>query len=117
MNPQVRIDGLGPDNASDILVMAEQAISDRAQQRDHADGERSIPRAVSMFNVLTGHHITEREGWILMALLKLSRAQGGAHQIDDYVDGAAYIALAGESAGGAEFARPILARQEDPRCP
>jgi hypothetical protein len=43
-------------------------------------------------------YMTDREGWIFMALLKLSRAQGGAHHIDDYLDAAAYIALAGECA-------------------
>jgi hypothetical protein len=91
-----------PVNAAEILQSGIAAMAQRAKTRDHADGERSIERAVAMFNVLRGYHgprdITAREGWILMALLKLSRAQGGAHLLDDYIDGAAYIALAGETA-------------------
>lgn len=89
-------------SAPDILQAGVQCMADRAKQRDHADGERSISRAVHMFNALRGQYgpraITEREGWVFMALLKLSRAEGGAHNIDDYIDAAAYMALAGEAA-------------------
>jgi len=55
-----------------------------------------MARAVTTFNSLTGHKLTEREGWVFMAILKLSRAQAGRHVMDDYIDGAAYMALAGE---------------------
>ena len=89
-------------SAPEILQAGVQCIADRAKQLDHKDGERSMPRAVRMFNALRGPHaeryITETEGWLFLALLKLSRAQGGAHHIDDYIDAAAYIALAGETA-------------------
>jgi hypothetical protein len=84
--------------ATDVLLEAAEMIHARASQRDHATGERSIPRAVAMYNVLTGQSVSERDGWILQALLKLSRAQGGRHHLDDYVDAAAYIALAAETA-------------------
>lgn len=82
--------------ATEILIAAADAIGDRASQRDATDGERSMARAVSTFNALTGHKLTEREGWAFMAILKLSRAQAGRHVMDDYIDGAAYMALAGE---------------------
>jgi hypothetical protein len=62
------------------------------------EGERSMARCVAAFNALTGHQLTEREGWMFMAMLKASRAQAGALNLDDYVDGAAYFALAGECA-------------------
>jgi hypothetical protein len=91
--------------APEILQMASHSIAERARQRDHETGERSISRAVAMLNELRTpvtpgkqEYMTDREGWIFMALLKLSRAQGGAHHIDDYLDAAAYIALAGECA-------------------
>lgn len=59
-----------------------------------------MARAVAAFNGLTGHELTEEQGWAFMAVLKLARAQNGrAVNRDDYVDGAAYIALAGECAG------------------
>ncbi|WP_049780124.1 DUF6378 domain-containing protein [Aromatoleum aromaticum] len=84
-------------DATEILVAAADCIGDRASQRDQADGERSMSRAVDTFNVLTGHSLSERDGWIFQAVLKLARAQGGRHVLDDYIDGAAYLALAGES--------------------
>ena len=88
-------------NAPDILIAAADCIGDRAEQRDQNDGERSMCKAVATFNQLTGHNLSEREGWVFMAVLKLARAQAGRHVLDDYIDGAAYIALAGETIGGA----------------
>lgn len=85
-------------DAPDILISAADCIGNRASERDHADGERSMATAVATFNALTGHKLTERDGWVFMSVLKLARAQGGRHRLDDYVDGAAYIALAGECA-------------------
>lgn len=82
--------------ATDILVTAADAIADRASQRDHANGERSMARTIKSFNALTGHNLSEEDGWIFAAVLKLSRSRGGRFVLDDYVDGAAYIALAGE---------------------
>lgn len=86
-----------PLDALEILLAAADCIGDRASQCDQADGERSMSRAVDTFNTLAGHHLSERDGWIFMAVLKLARAQGGRHVLDDYIDGAAYLALAGES--------------------
>jgi len=87
----------------ELLRKAAEAIGDRAAQRDLPEGERSMLRCVSAFNALTGHDLTEREGWVFMSVLKLARAQnndesGASPNLDDYVDGAAYMALAGESA-------------------
>lgn len=84
-------------NAPEILIAAADCIVHRASQRDQQDGERSMARAVSTFNTLTGHTLSERDGWVFMTVLKLSRAQAGRHVLDDYVDGAAYLALAAES--------------------
>lgn len=84
-------------NAPDILIAAADCIGERASQRDHADGERSMALAVKTFNALTSREMTEREGWVFMAILKLARAENGRDHLDDYIDGAAYIALAGES--------------------
>ena len=40
--------------------------------------------------------ITPDEVAMMIGLLKVSRSQVGKHNIDDYVDGAAYMAIAGE---------------------
>lgn len=89
-----------PAKADEILAAAQETLRKRATTRDQAGGERSMARAVAAFNALTGHKMTTREGWLFMAVLKLARATtaGGRHNADDYVDGAAYFALAGEEA-------------------
>lgn len=92
-------------SATDILISAADAITDRADQRDCENGERSMARAVTTFNALTKHSLSERDGWVFMAILKLSRAQEGRHIIDDYMDGAAYMALAGESIDDSEVTK------------
>lgn len=87
-------------SAPDLLIMAADTIGNRAAERDNADGERSMARAVQMFNVWRGRHhqglMNEYEGWMFMVFLKLARAAEGKHRRDDYVDGAAYQALACE---------------------
>lgn len=85
-------------SAPEILRAAERHIADRAASRDLPGGERSMPRAVAAFNALTGHRLSETEGNLFMVCLKAARATAGAHNPDDYEDGAAFFAMAGESA-------------------
>ena len=84
--------------APDILRNAAQAIDDRAALRDCPAGERSMARCVAAFNALTGHTLSETDGWHFMSILKLARATAGGHHLDDHTDHAAYAALAGEAA-------------------
>lgn len=82
-----------------ILDAARGHLESRAALRDQAGGERSMARTVTAFNAITGHALSERDGWLFMATLKATRAATTAKGIpDDYQDGAAYFALAGESA-------------------
>ena len=92
-----------PRDPVEQLRQAAQCIADHAASRDLPEGERSMSRAVATFNTLTGHNLSERDGWVFMNILKLSRAQnsvetGAPVNLDDYIDGAAYMALAGEVA-------------------
>ena len=84
--------------APTILQTAIDTLAQRGQQRDQPEGERTIPSVVSAFNAMTGHSITEQQGWLFLALVKVRRCQTGQPDPDHYVDGAAYFALAGESA-------------------
>lgn len=88
-------------SAPDLLIMAADTIANRAAERDNADGERSMARAVQMFNVWRGPRahtpMNEPDGWAFMVFLKLARAAEGKHRQDDWVDGAAYMALCCES--------------------
>lgn len=45
-----------------------------------------------------GAPLTAQDAAIMMSLLKIARTQYAAHNRDDYLDGAAYIAIAGEIA-------------------
>lgn len=85
-------------SADQILAAAKADIAQRGPLRDQANGERSMGRAIAAFNALHGTALSEVQGWQLQALLKLARATGGKHHADDYQDGAAYVALAGEAA-------------------
>lgn len=89
-----------PSKANAILAAAQETLRQWVATRDQPSGERLMARAVAAFNAVTGHKMTTREGWLFMAVLKLARATtaGGRHNADDYVDGAAYFALAGEEA-------------------
>jgi hypothetical protein len=80
--------------APDLLKRAGAAMTQRAASRGKKN-ERSMARTVAVFNALTDQNLTEREGWMFMACLKAARAQAGFN-IDDYIDGSAYLALAGE---------------------
>lgn len=87
-----------PPKAHDILTVAAKHMQDRAATYDQPQGERSISKTVAMFNTLTGNTLTDEQGWLFMACLKMVRAQQGGYRADSYEDGAAYFALAGESA-------------------
>ena len=84
-------------SATDLLNSACDQIGDRASERD-TEAERSMYSTVNAFNALYGTSLTEEQGWMFMVVLKAARAKGGNIHIDDYVDGSAYFALAGEAA-------------------
>ena len=84
--------------AGNILQTAAQHMQERAATYDQQGGERSIHKTVTMFNILTGAGLTDEQGWLFMTCLKMVRAQQGRYRADSYEDGAAYFALAGESA-------------------
>jgi hypothetical protein len=88
----------GTPSASQILTTAAGHLKDRASTYDQPQGERSIGKTVAMFRALTGVEMTEEQGWLFMVCLKMVRAQQGGYRADSYEDGAAYFALAGESA-------------------
>ncbi|AUR87197.1 hypothetical protein HYP58_gp51 [Vibrio phage 1.097.O._10N.286.49.B3] len=84
--------------ADEILDTAATCIGDRASERD-TDEERSMKATVESFNAMYNLELTEEQGWMFMVFLKAARAKGGDFRLDDYVDGAAYFALAGEAHG------------------
>ena len=84
-------------SAGTILQNAAAEMQDRAASRDTPEGERSMGRCVKAFNAMFGTELTETQGWQFMELLKMARSAGGEFRLDDFTDGVAYAALAGES--------------------
>jgi len=85
-------------SAFSILQRASEHMQARAVQYDKPDGERSMGATVAAFNAITGHTLTEAEGWLFMALLKAVRAfQRPGYHADSVEDMAAYVALMGEA--------------------
>ena len=70
----------------------------KTYDKDDKQEERSMGKTVAAFNALTGHSLTEEQGWLFMVALKMARAQQGQYKDDNYLDGTAYFALAGEAA-------------------
>lgn len=90
--------------APEYLSRSIATLAQRARTYDDPDGERSIGKTVEIFNSLTSHQLSEKEGWLFMLCLKLARSQsGGDFTADTFVDLAAYAALMGESADDDEY--------------
>jgi uncharacterized membrane protein len=85
-------------SAPDLLWAAAQHMADRAATYDQPDGERSMGRTVKAFNLITGHALSEAEGWLLMQLLKDVRQwQRPGYHADSAEDCIAYAALKAEA--------------------
>jgi hypothetical protein len=84
--------------APELLQNAAAIMAARGKQYDKAEGERSMYATVKAFNAITSIDITESQGWLLMALLKMVRDnQREAPHVDSLEDLVAYAALYGES--------------------
>lgn len=87
-----------PQTAPDLLQAAARHMTDRAAIYDAPEGERSMARTVVAFNALTGQHISEAEGWLLLQLLKDARQwQRPDYHADSAEDCIAYAALKAEA--------------------
>lgn len=84
--------------ANQLLNKAATLMEQRGQQYDQPQGERSMGKTVNAFNAITGKDLTEAEGWLLLALLKMVRDNQRElpHQ-DSVEDLIAYCALYGEA--------------------
>ena len=84
--------------AADLLGKAAGHMAARAATYDQPGGERSMGKTVAIFNIFTGHNLTESEGWLLMQVLKDVRDRQRAEpHADSLEDGIAYSALKAEA--------------------
>ena len=86
--------------APELLGRAARHMHDRAATYDAPGGERSMGKAVAAFNAITGHNLTESEGWLLLQVLKdvrlFTRSDYHADSAEDCI---AYAALKAEAKG------------------
>jgi hypothetical protein len=103
--------------APDLLAKASAIMTERGQQYDKPEGERSMGKCVQAFNVITGQSLSEAEGWLLLQILKDVRLwqRPGYHQ-DSAEDCIAYAALKAE-AKQAESPAPAFASIPEPNIP
>lgn len=85
-------------SAPELLNKAADLLTERGKQYDQPEGERSMSKAVSAFNAITGRNLSESEGWLLLQVLKDVRLfqKPGYHQ-DSAEDCIAYASLKAES--------------------
>lgn len=89
-----------PVQAAELLGRAARHMHDRASTYDAPGGERSMGKAVAAFNAITGHTLTESEGWLLLQVLKDVRLfTRSAYNADSAEDCIAYAALKAEARG------------------
>jgi len=88
-------------NKSEILLKAAELVNGE-RQKTHGNIRENHEQIADFWNTLLdakirpGTSITPDEVATMMGLLKISRSQQGNFNPDDYVDSAAYIAIAGE---------------------
>jgi len=84
--------------APQLLNKAASIMEQRGEQYDKAGGERSMAATVAAFNAITGLDMTEANGWLLLALLKMVRDnQREVPHVDSIEDLVAYASLYGEA--------------------
>lgn len=79
-----------------FLNEASRTMEQRAKLRDSEEGERTAAQIAKVFNVITGHELSESDAWMFLLVLKIVRSRNGKYNRDDYVDMAAYAGLLGE---------------------
>lgn len=81
-------------NRSEILAKAEELINGDREQH-YGKPQDNFTRIAAGWSVILAKPVTPEQVALCMAWLKIARLANGPHD-DSYIDGAAYMALAGE---------------------
>ncbi len=85
-------------NATDFLNAAAVVQADRGKTYDSPEGERSMLRTTLAFTFITGHQLSEADGWLFMQVLKDVRQwQRADYHHDSALDSVSYAALKAEA--------------------
>ena len=88
-------------NKEDILKKAGKLVSDD-REGTHGDARENHEQIAEFWNIFLDNKlkpmvaITCDDVAVMMALLKISRSTQGKFNVDDYIDAAAYMAIAGD---------------------
>lgn len=97
--------GMQPTTAPQFLQSALSTLTQRGQDYDKPEGERSAAAVAVAFNAITGRNLTEAEVWLVLQLVKDVRQWQNPerYHTDSALDCVAYAALKAEAlAGGSE---------------
>ena len=89
----------------EILMKAAELVSEK-RESTHGDAYKNHCQIADLWSVFLDdklkpmREITPGDVAVMMCLLKISRSTMGDFNIDDFVDGAAYMAIAGEMNDG-----------------
>ena len=78
-----------------ILQEAKKLVTG-SRQKDYGNSLHNHENIAKLWSAYLGHTIRPQDVALMMALLKIARTKTGTVNRDDYVDGAAYMAIAGE---------------------
>ena len=93
-----------PTTAAEFLAGGQCILDQRGKDYDTPGGERSMLKTVEAFNTITGHNITEADGWQFMSILKKVRQyQTPKFHRDSAEDDINYSALAAEAMAGNNY--------------
>jgi hypothetical protein len=89
--------------ASEIATEAARLVNGE-RNATHGDAYKNHKNIADLWNAFLGDRLANRlspqDVLLMMALLKIARTQTGVLNLDDYIDAAGYVALAGEIAQG-----------------
>ena len=106
-----------PTKAQDLLHRAADLMDERGKQYDQRSGERSMQSTVTAFNAISGYSLTEADGFLLMALLKMVRDQKRETPHRDSIeDLVSYASLYGEARLRGEAQSQKLMQDEAKAC-
>lgn len=85
--------------STDFLQAAIDVQVERGKQYDSPEGERSMGRTVTAFNAITGHNLSEADGWLMLQTLKDVRQWQNPNKFheDSALDCVAYASLKAEA--------------------
>jgi len=80
---------------SEVLRTAEQYVT-RDRANTHGDMEDNFSTIAEYWTTHLGTPVTALDVSVMMTLLKLARIKSGRTNLDNYIDGAGYLACGGE---------------------